>query len=355
MFGNLVNDDFGTIGGGRYNVAGRHSIADPAAGGATVGGGLSNQASGAAATVGGGDGNSAAGELSTVPGGRANYALGPNSFAAGTFAYALHAGTFVWSDRTGAPTGFSSTADNQLLIRATGGVGIGTNVTTANALTVSPGQVIAGGTGLPYSSVESFVARGIGAGLSLDDRGNAATRWVIYVLNGALHFYRSGDKVSVNSDGSLTVGALGSAGATSLCQNASNQIASCSSSLRYKRNVAPLDLGLDIVERLHPIMFDWKDGGAHDLGFLAEDVDAISPLLTTRNAAGQVEGVKYDRLSAVLVNAIHEEQATIEAQATRIGELQGTAAAQASEIDDLRARLARLEQALASVPAAKQY
>ena len=46
----------------------------------------------------------------------------------------------------------------------------------------------------------------------------------------------------------------------------------------------------------------------HDLGFVAEEVDQVTPLLTTRNADGQIEGVKYDRISAVLVNAINEQQ-----------------------------------------------
>jgi hypothetical protein len=56
------------------------------------------------------------------------------------------------------------------------------------------------------------------------------------------------------------------------------QIASCSSSLRYTRNVASLDLELEAVEYLHPITFDWKNGGNHDLRSLAEDVDAVWPL-----------------------------------------------------------------------------
>ena len=46
------------------------------------------------------------------------------SFAAGRQAHALHSGAFVWADNTSAD--FSSTAVNQFLIRAAGGVGINT-------------------------------------------------------------------------------------------------------------------------------------------------------------------------------------------------------------------------------------
>ena len=107
---------------------------------------------------------------------------------------------------------------------------------------------------------------------------------------------------------------LGSAGSIHLCRNASNEISTCSSSLRYKTNILPFSLGLNLVQRLRPITFAWKADGARDLGFGAEEVAAINPLLVTYNANGEVEGVKYDRISALLVNAIKEQQAQIEAQ-----------------------------------------
>jgi len=71
---------------------------------------------------------------------------------------------------------------------------------------------------------------------------------------------------------------------------------------------------LDQVNMSHPITFDWKEGGMHDLGFGAEGVAAVEPLRVTRNAEGQVEGVKYDRLSVAFVNAFKEQQARIAAQ-----------------------------------------
>ncbi len=51
-----------------------------------------------------------------------------------------------------------------------------------------------------------------------------------------------------------------------------------------------------------------------DLGLGAEDVAAIEPLLVTYNDKGQVEGVKYDRIGVVLINAVREQQAQIESQ-----------------------------------------
>jgi FG-GAP repeat/PKD domain/Chaperone of endosialidase len=123
-------------------------------------------------------------------------------------------------------------------------------------------------------------------------------------------------------DGTFQLNSLGSGGSTNLCRNATSQIAACSSSLRYKTNIAPFAFGLDLVRRLRPIRFEWKEGGLKDLGFGAEDVAAVEPLLVTYNARGEVEGVKYDRISAVLVNAVKEQQAQIEAQQIRLRQQQ---------------------------------
>lgn len=128
----------------------------------------------------------------------------------------------------------------------------------------------------------------------------------------------SGGIAVFNSSVSVTSLAIG--GATSLCRNASNLISTCSSSLRYKNNIARFGYGLDLIRNLKPITFDWKEGGMHDLGLGAEDVAAIEPLLVTYNAKGEVEGVKYDRIGVVLINAVKEQQAVIESQKKRLDE-----------------------------------
>ncbi len=51
-----------------------------------------------------------------------------------------------------------------------------------------------------------------------------------------------------------------------------------------------------------------------DLGLGAEDVEKVEPLLVTYNEKGEVEGVKYDRVAVVLLNAVKEQQAQIEQQ-----------------------------------------
>ena len=127
--GNWVSDHYGTIAGGVNNLAGDNDQTVDNKIFATVGGGETNRATGKYATVAGGQNNEASGDYATIPGGFANDAVGQYSFAAGQRAQALHNGTFVWADQTLAT--FASTGDDQFLIRASGGVGIGTNAPAA--------------------------------------------------------------------------------------------------------------------------------------------------------------------------------------------------------------------------------
>jgi hypothetical protein len=128
-----------------------------------------------------------------------------------------------------------------------------------------------------------------------------------------------GSKLDVN--GVITVYVLGAAGATTLCRNASAQISACSSSLRYKTNVTPFHGGLSLIDRLRPIAFDWKTNGEADLGLAAEEVAEVEPLLVIHNESGEVEGVKYDRINVLLINAIKEQQAQITRQQQEIDTL----------------------------------
>lgn len=115
---NEAAGDYSAVAGGRQNTASNSY--------AFVGGGWLNEASGPRATVAGGGGNTATGAFAAIPGGRLNAARGDYSFAAGHNAQAAHAGAFVWADALDVP--FASTASNQFLVRARGGVGINTNI-----------------------------------------------------------------------------------------------------------------------------------------------------------------------------------------------------------------------------------
>ena len=110
----------------------------------------------------------------------------------------------------------------------------------------------------------------------------------------------------------LKISILGNAGTTNLCLDpATRYVSVCSSSLRYKQNVNSFSSGLSIVKRLHPVSFNWKANNEADMGLVAEDVAKVEPLLVTYNSKGEIEGVKYDRIAVVLINAVKEQQKQI--------------------------------------------
>ena len=76
---------------------------------------------------------------------------------------------------------------------------------------------------------------------------------------------------------------------------------------------------------------------------VAEEVAEAEPLLVNRNDKGEVEGVKYDRLSAVFINAFKEQQDQIEQQAAQIK-------AQDKALLVLSTRIASLEQKMRGWP-----
>lgn len=116
-----TNADYNMIGGGIGNSISSDSSVNVVSGGNDNSIGTNSSA----CFIGGGNSNSIPNNalFAMVPGGDSNTATN-YAFAAGRRAKANHQGTFVWADSQNAD--FASTGANQFIIRASGGVGIGT-------------------------------------------------------------------------------------------------------------------------------------------------------------------------------------------------------------------------------------
>jgi catechol 2,3-dioxygenase-like lactoylglutathione lyase family enzyme len=105
------------------------------------------------------------------------------------------------------------------------------------------------------------------------------------------------------------------------------------STRRLKENVAPIESALEKIQQLQGVRFNWKaeQGGASDIGFIAEEVGKVFPEVVEWEADGvNAKGVNYGHLVAVAVEGI-------KAQQTEIKTLQ-------EENADLQRRLELLEQ-----------
>jgi hypothetical protein len=187
---------------------------------------------------------------------------------------------------------------------------------------------IGGSAGLLSGAGNSNVYLGASASNNIDgnnfntmigtNAGNGTTNALSYAtaIGANSEVFTSNTIAFGRADGTdrVRLNGIGEGGETRLCRNSENVITACSSSLRYKTNITSFSNGLSFVNQLRPVSFDWKESGMKDIGFVAEEVALIDPKFIVYNAAGEVEGLKYDRLSVVFVKAFKEQQKKIEDQ-----------------------------------------
>ena len=125
-------------------------------------------------------------------------------------------------------------------------------------------------------------------------------------------------QVALDVAGYINVGQWGTGGVDVCTGSGDNTLSKCVSSEKYKKDIENLNIGLEVVEKLKPVKFNWRANDKADLGFIAEDVEKVSPILVTYDDSRHPEGVKYRQITAVLVNAIKELKAGNEALEKRV-------------------------------------
>ena len=83
------------------------------------------------------------------------------------------------------------------------------------------------------------------------------------------------------------------------------------SALKYKENINEITSS-DIIYNLRPVTFDWKKDGSHDVGLIAEEVGDHMTELVSKDKEGNVEGVKYSKLTSLLIKAVQDQQKQID-------------------------------------------
>jgi hypothetical protein len=349
-----------TVGGGRANEATRSH--------ATVGGGDGNSAADKGATVGGGIDNRASGEGATVAGGQDNVAMGDHSFAAGRKAEAQRTGSFVWNN---SGNRFVASDENQFLVNALGGVGIGTSSPDApfhvrgSDDPARSGDLLVG-TSTAHLSV-SVVTEGSHAGTSqLRAVGEDGDRHALQIESGdaqlTLHDggnnYRPYFAPQEHEGANLGLGDELEFRAI-FCGHGFFEEVYESSDASLKENVSRLDSGLESVTDLRPVTFEWKDDDRDDgtqLGLIAQEVEEVLPeVVETKGADGQTGdatlALNYSKLAPVLIDAIQRQQEGIEDREERIDDLEAENEQKDERIDALEAQNADLEERLAALEA----
>lgn len=85
------------------------------------------------------------------------------------------------------------------------------------------------------------------------------------------------------------------------------------SSRRYKDDVSTLTGSLDKVQQLRGVSFSWKNSGEPSMGLIAEEVGEVAPELVNYEENGKdAVSLDYDKLTALLVEAVKEQQQQID-------------------------------------------
>jgi hypothetical protein len=94
-----------------------------------------------------------------------------------------------------------------------------------------------------------------------------------------------------------------------------------SSDARLK-NILGEAKGLEIVNKLNPVNFEWKDGGEIQDGLIAQEVEELIPHAVNVNEEGYYS-MDYSKVVTPLIKAIQEQQEQIDALQSEINILKG--------------------------------
>jgi len=123
--------------------------------------------------------------------------------------------------------------------------------------------------------------------------------------------------------------------------SASGQLATSTSSARFKENIRPMNDASEAILKLEPVTFRYKRDlspeGTSEFGLVAEQVEKVNPDLIVRDKEGKPFSVRYDAVNAMLLNEFLKAHRKLEEQGQTI-------ARQETEIRGLAAQLRKISE-----------
>lgn len=139
--------------------------------------------------------------------------------------------------------------------------------------------------------------------------------------------------MSITSQGNVGIGTTSPSVSLQVAGDIiANSIAG-SSDARFKSNINPIENPLQKVQQLRGVTFDWKTkefperafSDNRALGFIAQEVEQVLPeVVQTEKTAEGYKSVQYDKVVALLVEAIKEQQKQIKTLQLQVKQLKKT-------------------------------
>ena len=228
---------------------------------------------------------------------------------------------------------FNTNNSERFRINSSGLVGIGntapiSTLTVGNATGTIPGEITL------YPTTGSFEGGQINIKKSLvgstadwiiDQYGTSAAEARLRIFNTT-----EANGIIIKENGFI---GMGTSNPTVRLQVAGDIIANSiagSSDSRFKTNILPIENPLQKVLKLQGVTFDWKTkefpnrmfSENRALGFIAQEVEQVIPeVVQTENSTEGFKSVQYDKVVALLVEAIKEQQKQIEQLQQKVKEL----------------------------------
>jgi len=211
-------------------------------------------------------------------------------------------------------------ADGVIRVDSSRGI---TNVTGSYGTIQTDGSGVGNWEGYSIDGRSVFMHDGSNATGIYNDVDN---EWFIYCIrNSYVRLYHNAStKLETTSTGVTVTGDVNS-----------------TSDIKLKKNIETIDSALDKVLRLRGVYFDWKEeemGTDRNIGFIAQEVEKVAPEVVTeiqreiRDGKGvdskvinteTIKNVSYGNITALLIEAMKEQQQQIEELRKEIKELKG--------------------------------
>lgn len=239
------------------------------------------------------------------------------------------------------------------------GTGAGAKTVTLGSTNSTSSLTLASGTGginIGVAAVAKTVNIGTGAAAQTVNLGSTNTTSTTTINAGSGGIFAQG------------LGAALSSGTFSVCFNTTtNQLLmgtarnNCiTSSIRFKHDVQDLTswLGLDAINTLRPVSYEYNDGNAKNLGFIAEEVALVDERLINRDSEGLPYSLNTDTFIPILTKGIQQLDLKVngiklvsDSTATKVGDLENISGLSmlTTSITSLESQVAGIATSSASV------
>jgi len=198
-----------------------------------------------------------------------------------------------------------------------GVMGIGTNTSSTGVWGEGANQGV-------YGTSPSATGRGVYGQVSSATGFSGYFEGGKFYVNGNTGIKTTDPTQALDVNGNARIRSIGSgAYAGVVNRTADGTLTTATSDGRLKENVQTLTKSLEKVMQLHGVTFTWKKNPEYGtrIGFIAQEFEKVIPELVFTNEVDGYKGINYAEVSAVLVEAIKEQQKQIQDQQKEIDEL----------------------------------